>query len=592
MMPKMDGFGLLRALESDATTRTTPLILLSARAGEEARSEGIDAGADDYLVKPFTARELLAHVGARIRQVRLHKAESGLRESLERYRLVFEQAADGIWLADQEGRFIDVNPAACVMPGYSREEHLQLTIGDIVCSGENGPLTSDLKGQISADHPVPNTWKFRRADGAYIQVELSHASTPDGLWQAIGRDITARQRAQEEALFRQKLESLGTLAGGIAHDFNNLLGAIQAQADLGLAEIDSGSSGAEELKAIGEVAMRGAEIVRQLMIYSGKESTLGVELVDLSKIVDEMLALLKVSVTKRALIEVNLDHHLPAIPACAGDLRRIVMNLISNASDAIDEEDGVIRVVTRRVTLAAVSAPFSPTGVAKREYVELKVSDTGRGMSAETQAKAFDPFFTTKCAGRGLGLAVVQGIVRDLGGLIRLTSETGKGTSIEVLLPGEETTTSTSHLATSDAAETADAFRRGVVLVVEDEDSLRQAVVKMLRKAGLDAFEAADGSSAIDLLRSDAERIDLILLDMTIPGASSQEVVAKAASANPNIAVILTSAYSQETFTDAMSQRQIRGFVRKPFQFAHLLSAIRSSLPSERIAGRRAVTDA
>ena len=215
--------------------------------------------------------------------------------------------------------------------------------------------------------------------------------------------------------------------------------------------------------------------------------------------------------------------------------------------------------------------------LADGDYVQLEVSDTGRGMSAQTQAKVFDPFFTTKSAGRGLGLAVVQGIVRSLGGAIHLASDLDKGTTFQILLPCAEAAPGTSGPAISGIGELA-ASRHGTVLVVEDEAHLRQAVVRMLRKTGFEVFEAADGSSAIDLLRMDGGKIDVILLDMTIPGASSHEVLAEAVHAKPNIRVILTSAYSQETIAGAMSLPQIRSFIRKPFQFGDLLNTLRTSL--------------
>ena len=212
--------------------------------------------------------------------------------------------------------------------------------------------------------------------------------------------------------------------------------------------------------------------------------------------------------------------------------------------------------------------------------MELEVSDNGCGMSPEIQAQVFDPFFTTKSPGRGLGLAVVDGIVRSLGGAIHFTSEPEKGTRFQVLLPCAEATAGGAGHVISSVRAVALPSQNGVVLVVEDEGPLRQAVVKMLRKSGFEVLEAANGSSAIDLLRADGSKIDVILLDMTIPGASSHEVVAEAAKAKPNIRVILTSAYSQEMIAGAMSPPQIRGFIRKPFQLRDLLKTLRSSLPS------------
>jgi nitrogen-specific signal transduction histidine kinase/CheY-like chemotaxis protein len=389
-------------------------------------------------------------------------------------------------------------------------------------------------------------------------------------------DITEIKRTQEEALFRQKLEGLGTLAGGIAHDFNNLLGAIQAQAELASAELDAGLSCREELNAIGDVAVRGSHIVRQLMIYAGKESAV-IELIDLSETVDEILSLLKVSVTKRAVMKVDLDRNLPAIHASAAQIQQVVMNLITNASDAIVDRDGAIHVITRRVMENDFLA-ISPDTPADGDYVQLEISDTGRGMSAETKAKVFDPFFSTKSAGRGLGLAVVHGIVRSLGGAIRITSEPDKGTIVQVMLPCAKTSAHSTGPEISVGGKPEAPTQHAAILVVEDEADLRGAVVKMLRKSGFEVLEAADGSSAIDLIREHGRRIDGILLDMTLPGPGGRAIVAEAATLKPEIRVILTSAYSPDMFQGSMTAPQICGFIRKPFSLLHLSKIIQSSL--------------
>ena len=246
------------------------------------------------------------------------------------------------------------------------------------------------------------------------------------------QDITDSRRAQQRLFAAQKLESIGTLASGIAHDFNNLLGAVLAQAELALAELAAGASPEGELNAIRDVAMRGSEIVRELMIYAGKESEV-LEPVDVSEIVEGMLELLKISISKHARLETDLSQHLPAIQATVAQISQLVMNLATNASEAIGDRDGVIRVTTQRVTVAHGSQLSEH--LAGGEYVQLEVSDTGRGMSPEIQARVFDPFFSTKSAGRGLGLALVHGIVRRLGGAINLASEPGHGTDFQILLP-------------------------------------------------------------------------------------------------------------------------------------------------------------
>jgi PAS domain S-box-containing protein len=513
------------------------------------------------------------------------QAEAALRESEERFRRVFEEGPLGLAIVGKDYRWLKVNSALCQMVGYDEAALVQMSFVDITHPDDvqaDVELAEQLFKREVPFYRIQKRYVKKSGESIWINLTASVILGPDGeplYGLAMVEDISEIKRAQEEALFRQKLESVGTLAGGIAHDFNNLLGAVQAQAELALAEVDAGSSCKEELKAIREVAMRGSEIVRQLMIYAGKESS-DVGLVDLSRTIDEMLSLLKASVTKHAVIKASLGQDLPAIWASAAQLRQILMNLITNASDAIGDRDGVIRVITRRVTLNGESAVTSTRTLPNDDYVQLEVSDTGCGMSPQTQAKVFDPFFTTKTVGRGLGLAVVQGIVRGLGGAIQLTSAPDRGTTFQILLPCAEVATGASGPASSGVGELAAVSQHGTVLVVEDEDHLRRAVVKMLRKTGFEVFEVADGSSAIDLLRAGEARIDLILLDMTIPGASSQEVVAEAVNTKPTIKVILTSAYSQETIAGAMSQPQVRSFIRKPFQFEDLLKTLRSSLSS------------
>ena len=512
-------------------------------------------------------------------------AESALRESEERFRRVFEEGPLGVALVGKDYRFEKVNSALCHMVGYREEELVRMLFVDITHPDDvraDVELAQRLfRGEIPF-YRIQKRYVKKSGEIIWINLTASIIHGPDGEplhGLAMVEDITEIKRTQEEALFRQKLESVGTLAGGIAHDFNNILGAVHAQAELALAQFKAGSSPDEELKGIQDVAMRGSEIVRQLMIYAGRETAV-VGLVDISRIVREMLELLRVSVSKHAVLETDLGERLPAVRANAAQLRQIVMNLITNASDAIGDRDGVIRVITRRVTFLEESVAIPSSGLQDGDYVQLEVSDTGCGMSPETHAKVFDPFFTTKSAGRGLGLAVVSGIVRSLGGAIRITSEPGKGTTFRVWLPSTQATAGPSSHVMPGVDEQAVPSQDGTVLVVEDEGLLRQAIVKMLRKNGFEVFEAIDGTSAIDLLRANGARIDAILLDMTIPGASCHEIVAEAANATPDIRVILTSAYSQEAIAAVMSPPQIRSFIRKPFQLAELVKTLRSSLAS------------
>jgi nitrogen-specific signal transduction histidine kinase len=391
-------------------------------------------------------------------------------------------------------------------------------------------------------------------------------------------DITDLKRTQEEDFAKQKLESLGRLAGGIAHDFNNLLGGVLAHSELALEGLSGGSSPVEELERIRSVAIRGGEIVRQLMIYAGQESEV-FEMVDVSAIVQDMLELLKVAVSKHATLETALGEGLPAVRANPAQLQQIVMNLITNASEAMGDRDGVIRVTSGQMKISRNSALAATEHLAEGDYLKLEVSDTGRGMSAETQARVFDPFFTTKLAGHGLGLAVVHGIVRSLGGTIRIVSALGEGTTFQILLPSAETTAQAGRSVIALDGKEPPGSRKPIVLIVEDEDLIRLAASKMLRRTGLSVLEAGDGSAALDLIRAHKDKISVILLDITLPGASSREIFEEAKRLRPEMAVIVTSAYSKDMAAASLSAKVDR-FIRKPYKLSDLIDMIRQALPS------------
>jgi signal transduction histidine kinase len=506
------------------------------------------------------------------------KVEASLRESEARFRALVTATSDVVyrmspdWTEMRHLRGMDFIPDTEGPSCAWLQKYIHPEDQPRVMTAINRAVAA--KGVFELEHRVRRKdgtlgWTFSRA------VPMLNSMGEIVEWFGTAKDVTAAKLAQEELLARQKLESIGTLAGGIAHDFNNILGGVLAQAELALSEHHADMPGEQELKAIREVAIRGSEIVRQLMIYAGKESEVP-GLVNVSRIVEEMLGLLRVSVSKHAALKTDLAHDLPAVRGGAAQLRQIVMNLVINASEAIGDRDGVIRVTTNKVTVG--QGAVITKGLVEGDYLQIEVSDTGGGMSAETRTKLFDPFFTTKSGGRGLGLAVVDGIVRGLRGAIHVVSESGKGTTFQVLLPAVETTAGATSEPISGVGESEGALQEFTVLVVEDEEPLRQAVVRMLRRAGFEVLEAANGTVATDLLRVNGGQIDLILLDMTIPGASSHEIAAVAAQVRPDLKVVLTSAYGEEIARTTTSAMQTCSFIRKPFQLGVLVQTLQNVL--------------
>jgi CheY-like chemotaxis protein/two-component sensor histidine kinase len=377
------------------------------------------------------------------------------------------------------------------------------------------------------------------------------------------------------------------LAAGIAHDFNNLLGSILAEAELAEWELAAGSSPDQEIKAIEAVATRAGEIVRELMIYAGQDEA-RLDPVDLSRLVGEMLELLKISISKHATLKVDLPENLPAVRANAVQIRQVVMNLITNASEALGDKGGVISVGISRAKSRRTSVGDGPLHRARGDYLRFTVSDTGTGMTHEVLSRIFDPFYTTKFAGRGLGLAAVQGIIRSHGGSIEVTSAPGLGSRFEILLPCvNQPAHDTRHRGALNAGDKVGSAA-GTVLVVEDESVLRRAVSTLLRKEGFFVIEAGDGTAGAKQFCANETQIDVILLDMTLPGMSGRQVLEEVRRIRPDVKVILTSAYSQDALAVAVSGGQKPwGYIRKPYRISELTDVLRKAVgtpPADRVS--------
>ena len=558
------------------------------------RKDGTEFPVEISLGPLHTDEGLL--VSAAIRDITERKRmDEALRESEEKFRRVFEEGPLGLGLVGENYRFEKVNSALCQMVGYSEAEFLQLSFVDITHPDD---VQADVElAERLFRHEIP-FYKLRKRyvkkDGEIIWIDLTGSVICDKEGKVVSgiamvEDVTEVKRTQEEALVRQKLESIGVLAAGIAHDFNNLLGGILAQTESIEQDVPKGSPQIEELHRIKEAAMRGSEIVRELMIYSGQDKA-DLEPVDVARLAEGMLALLNVSVSKHAVLKTELPRDLPAIRGNAPQLRQLVMNLVINASEAIGEKDGVIRVVLSPVASRAAPghdlASNDAANLRQSDYLRLEVSDTGSGMTEETQSRIFDPFFTTKFAGRGLGLAVVQSIVSSHGGAIDVVSAPDQGTTFQIDLPctgGPSNPDGSLTVAASDERISATA---GTVLLVEDEDMLRHALSKSLRKHGFSVIEAGDGSATLDLIRRHGRSLEVILLDLTIPGAPSSEVVAEAQRVRPGAAVVLMSAYSRGMVPSSLNVPEVKAFIRKPFQMSNLVQLLRDTISAERIESR------
>jgi two-component system cell cycle sensor histidine kinase/response regulator CckA len=512
--------------------------------------------------------------------------EQALRESEERWKFALEVAGAGVldWNTVSGTMFFSERWRA--MTGYAPEEiagtvdWLEAQVHPDDLPAALADLQRVLDGK-AASHKVEH--RLKCADGRWIWVESRSLVTRRALdgtpLRMIGThvDITARKKAEEEDLRfeaqlreSEKLQSLGVLAGGIAHDFNNLLAGILGYADLALLQLPQSSPAREPIGKAINGAQRAAELTRQMLAYAGRGCAV-VSSVNLASLVEDLIPLLQMSISKKVAIHLHLPSDLPPIEADAAQMRQIVMNLIINASEAIGDRGGFITIVAgvRQCDRQYLAQTVLGQGLSAGSYVYLDVADNGCGMSEETRARIFDPFFTTKSTGRGLGLSAVLGIVRGHGGSILCSGALGEGTICTVLLPEAATPAMNSEQAKAAAIHWEP---HGTVLVVDDEEMIREMGRLMFERMGFTALTAVDGLDAVRIFRQESETIRLVLLDLNMPRLNGEETLRQVRSIRSDVRVILTSGYNEQCAADYCDGRAV--FIQKPFRFSELSAAI------------------
>ena len=400
---------------------------------------------------------------------------------------------------------------------------------------------------------------------------------------ALVRDVTALRDAEAERIAHQrkiqhtqKLESLGVLAGGIAHDFNNLLTGILGNTELACLKLPPGSPARPFLDAALDGVSRAARLATQMLAYSG-QGRFVVEPLDLSLLTEDLTRLLQASISKKCQIQFDLMKRLPSVSADAAQLQQVVLNLITNASEALGEAGGVIQARTGVMTCdrAYLSHAVSGDAIPEGTYAFLEVADDGCGMSDATRQKLFDPFFTTKFTGRGLGLSAVLGIVRGHHGAIEVESAPGKGARFRVLLPVSETAVRAPDPTHSEVPGWGGS---GTVLVVDDEEAVLAVVRSMLETMSFEVITAPDGQAGIEAFRAGGDRITLVLLDLTMPGLGGIEALRGMTAIRSDVRAILTSGYDEPQATEGAHGVRWAAFLKKPYRYADLVTVVRRAL--------------
>jgi PAS domain S-box-containing protein len=448
-MPGMDGFHVCRRLKEQAHTCGIPVIFLTADTEPYDRVKGLRLGAVDFITKPFEREELLVRVRTHLELARLRirlqeqvaDRTAELHESEERFRAMADAAPVMIWAADVNKRCTFFNSGWLHFTGRRIEQELGDGWAGNVHPEDLESCYSTYCSSFDARRAFQIEYRMRRADGEYRWL-LDHGVPrfePNGRFAGyVGSciDITDLKRNHRRMLATQKLESLGLMAAGVAHDFGNLLGGMFAELDLALSDMPEGSPGRESVERTESLAKHAAQLVELLVASAGRGvESHALEPVDLSALVTRMLRLLKGCISKEVEVRLELATNLPVMKGNIAQIGQVVMNLITNATDALGGEPGSITVATDTAHLGPELTAAQHFGLPDGEYVRLKVSDTGCGMNAETRTRIFDQFFTTKAEGRGLGLAVVHGVIRSHGGGIHVVSEPGAGSTFEVLFP-------------------------------------------------------------------------------------------------------------------------------------------------------------
>ncbi len=522
--------------------------------------------------------------------------ERALRESEERYRAVVEDQTEIVCRFRPDGTITFINDVYCRMFGKRADQLIGFRWQPLVFPEDRPHIESRL-AEMAPNTPVvriENRVFDKSGRVRWMEFVNRGFYTPAGELvevQAVGRDVTDRraaedarreleadlrareqqQRYERQLVQSQKLESLGVLAGGIAHDFNNLLTGMLGYASLCRMRLPPDDPISEDLKRIERAAQRAAELCQQMLAYAGRGQFV-VRPIDLNALTQEMTQLLATVLSKKAVLKYNLAVGLPAVQADATQVRQVVMNLITNASDAIGERSGVITLSTGLIDAdARYLAEIQADGLAPGRYVYLEVSDTGCGMTDEVRAKIFDPFYTTKFTGRGLGLAAVLGIIRGHKGAIKVYTQPGRGSTFKVLFPALN---GPDEAPRAEAAAPARDGRGRRVLVVDDEEDVRVFARKVLELVGFSVTIAADGRAGVEAFAVDPAGFAVVLLDLTMPRLGGADAYRELRRHRSDVRVVLTSGFAAEEALSGFAGKGLAGFLRKPFRTDELLATV------------------
>jgi len=515
------------------------------------------------------------------------EAEKARAEESAFRKAIIEKAAEGICVYQSSatrGRvtFTVWNEAMVEITGYTMAEINEHGWHEALfpCPNQRSLALEGLLQLPYRDDLVGQEWEITHRDTSkrIISVSTSVLKTDNDrdFILVLIHDLTHRRRMERQLMQTQKLESLGVLAAGVAHDFNNILMGVQGFAEAALSRLPGDSPARDPMLGIQRSTLRAADLAAQMLAFSGK-AVFAAEPLNLSAVVGELTHLIQASLSKKTSLELDLSDDLPSIKADATQLRQVVMNLITNASEALGTQEGTVSISTQAVEVDQSFDRHGYTGadLLDQVYVSLEVRDNGCGMDRETMEKVFDPFFSTKFTGRGLGLAASLGVISAHKGVVSVSSEPGVGTTVRVLLPSSQPDAEPSKETLPPPAEWQGS---GTVLVVDDDEGVLESVEMMLETLGFDVLTATDGREGVEVFAQHADEIRLVLLDLSMPRLGGEEALPQLLALKSDAKVILCSGYSAQMAQERLTKTPPTSFLHKPFTIDALREKIHEAL--------------
>jgi len=502
-------------------------------------------------------------------------AEDRRRRQANDYRLLIEQAADGVLIFSPEGKCVDANTSACDMLGLSRAQLIGRMPQALVADSQIGLADAQINS-LQAGATGQFAWRIRLPDGSTFPADVSAKRFSDGRIQAFLRDVTARKSLEEQLNQAQKIEAAGQLAGGVAHEFNNLLTLMLGHALAIRSELEAESPADDHLTKVVSAAERAGKLTRRLLTFARKQPA-EPQTIPLNDLVSEMAGVLPRMMGEDVQFVTVPSNDPWLVRVDPGLLQQVVLNLALNARDAMP--DGGRLVMECRNVHLSETWTRERASISVGDYAVLAVTDTGKGMTPETAARIFEPFFTTKSPnkGAGLGMAVSHGIILQAGGDIRIISEPGKGTTVEIYLP--RTRGSSAEVPAVPRPREPSRARGGeTILVIEDEQGLKELAVDILTARGYVVLTAADGEEGIRICSQKDVAIHLVVSDVVLPGVNGPEAVRTIRQKRPKVRVLFVSGYSEERMAISELETVGTGFLAKPFRPDELSAAVRAML--------------